>query len=447
MKLIDTIVSAGGHPYYVGGYVRDVLMNRTPKDIDIEVYDISVEDLIEALQTVGKVDTVGRSFGIIKISVDGTDYDIALPRRESKAGTGHKGFIVEADPSMSIYEAAARRDFTCNSVMMDATTHEIIDLFNGEADINECVLRRTSVHFSEDPLRVLRGMQFASRFGWHVEKSTAEECMRLMDEYNTLAVERIWVEWEKWSIGGSPSYGLTFLMDTNWIELHQALYNLSGVPQDPIWHPEGDAWEHTKQVVDFAAYIAERDNLNREDRSVLVFAALLHDVGKPHCTVHCDDGRIRSYEHDEVGEPIARQFMESIGAPKEVTDRVCILVRNHMFNGEVTRRTVQRLAHRVYPETVEMLARVMEADASGRYPAPPASPGAKFVEMAKTLDCSEGKPKPILMGRHLLDKMKPGPEMGKVLNHVYQKQLDGEITTFEEAMYEYEAYCRDSSGK
>jgi tRNA nucleotidyltransferase (CCA-adding enzyme) len=161
--IVDAIAQTGGTPIAVGGYVRDHLLGIDSKDIDIEVFNISPEDLRTVLGRFGTLNAVGVSFGVLKLHFkDGTEYDFTLPRRESKSGQGNRGFIVDCDPSMTFVEAARRRDYTINAMGINLVTGEFLDPFNGQKDLRQRILRAPSEHFVESPIRVLRGMQFAA---------------------------------------------------------------------------------------------------------------------------------------------------------------------------------------------------------------------------------------------------------------------------------------------
>jgi tRNA nucleotidyltransferase (CCA-adding enzyme) len=196
-RIYKAIQEAGGIPYRVGGSVRDQFRGVAPKDIDTEVYDISKEKLMEILRRFGRVDVTGVRFEVIKLWIDGKDYDFSLPRRDSKSGRGHKGFVVKADAKMTVKEAAYRRDYTINSISI-APSGAIVDPYNGVADLEAGILRHTSASFGEDPTRVLRGMQFCARFDLTVTRETAAVCFGIRDEYETIAKEMVWTEWYKW---------------------------------------------------------------------------------------------------------------------------------------------------------------------------------------------------------------------------------------------------------
>lgn len=214
-RAVAAIVAVGGRPFLVGGCVRDWIIGVESKDIDIEVHGpVSVDVVETVLRTIGRVDAVGKSFGVLKF---GREVDISFPRRDSKSGDGHTGFSIEIDQSMSTTEALARRDFTINSIAVDAVTHEIFDPFGGLADIGAGIIRHTSDAFADDPLRVLRAIQFASRFGFTIAPETAALCQSLVGRFSELSVERVWMEWEKiFSKGKSMLAVSDALLDTGW---------------------------------------------------------------------------------------------------------------------------------------------------------------------------------------------------------------------------------------
>lgn len=433
--VIAAITAAGGHALIVGGAVRDMVLGAQPKDVDIEVYRLSVADLSTVLTQFGDVRAVGISFGVLKLQHVGREYDISLPRRERKAGSGHRGFVIEADPTMTPREAAARRDFTCNALAYDPLTGEILDFFGGRADLAARRLRHVGPAFAEDPLRVLRGMQFAARLALTIDGETAALCRSLFSEYPTLARERIWAEWSKWANQGvAPAAGLRVLDATGWLAHYPALVALQGCLQNQLYHPEGDVWTHTGHVTDAAAHIATRDGLVDDDRIVLVLAALCHDLGKPLTTVERADGRIAAPGHAAAGIAPTQQLLDQIGCPPELSARVVALVREHMLHisirGDVSATLVRRLADRLGQagEQITMLARLTEADNSGRPPQAggmPASMSA-IVRAAEHLRVTSAAPVPILLGRHLREiGYSPGPQLGVILRAAREAQLDG----------------------
>ena len=217
-QIVHIISSRHGRAYVVGGAVRDALLGIQPKDIDIEVHDVSPETVLLLLKRFGKCAEVGQAFGVIKLTMqDGETIDISFPRVERKTGTGHTGFDVQIDPYIGTKAAASRRDLTINSIMVDAISGAIIDHFGGIQDLYAGILRHTSEAFSEDPLRVLRVAQFAARFNMNVAPETVELCRSMLPEFETISKERIWGEFEKiFTKGVNISKARWFLMECGW---------------------------------------------------------------------------------------------------------------------------------------------------------------------------------------------------------------------------------------
>jgi tRNA nucleotidyltransferase (CCA-adding enzyme) len=422
--------------YLVGGCVRDWLLGLPNKDYDVEVFGAEYDSLARALSGWGRPDLVGRSFGVLKLTTSsGHTYDFSLPRRDSKVAPGHKGFEVAIDPQIPLEAAAARRDFTLNSLMFDPRTGQVLDFFGGREDLRQRVLRHTSEAFDEDPLRVLRGMQLAGRFGLTAAAETLERCRRMKGSHPELAVERVREEWFKWAArAAAPSAGLRFLAATGWIEHYPELEAMAGTPQDPEWHPEGDVFVHTCHCCDALAALPEWQQADEESRIVYMLAVLTHDVAKPattHRAVKEGRERIISPGHDEAGVPLAERFLERINAPNAIRVRVPLLVRHHMAHlGEISDRHVRRLARRLEPETIEGLCLVITADASGRPPQPRRVPEGVKVLRAKAaeLKLESTAPRPILLGRHLVELgMKPGKDFKPILDAAFEAQLDGQF--------------------
>src|ERR1700677_599422 len=333
-RVLGVIREAGGRPVLVGGCVRDAILNPgcPAKDIDIEVYGVADPDkLAEALAAAGKVTEAGKAFGVFKLRTDdGTDVDVSLPRRESKTGAGHRGFAVIPDSSLGFAEASARRDFTVNALLADPETGEITDCHGGLADLSAGILRHTSHAFAEDPLRVLRAVQFAARFGFTLAAETANLCRLLAGTYAELPVERVWGELEKIGTRGRDiTAALAALGQSGWERHFPQLAGLHGVEQDPEWHPEGDVHVHSGLAATQAARFADYAGLTGLDRFTVVFAALLHDAGKVTHTQY-DGDRITSHGHAKAGVVPAQDFLFSIGCPHSIVLRIAPIVREHM---------------------------------------------------------------------------------------------------------------------
>jgi len=443
-RLSKVIRESGGRALLVGGCVRDELMGLRSTEWDLEIYGIEPEKLKEILDEFGDVNVVGEAFTVYKL---GNDLDVSIPRRDRKAGRGHKGFVVEGDPAMSFEEACSRRDFTVNAILKDPLTGEIIDPCNGREDIERRSLRHVSTEtFAEDSLRVLRAAQFAARLEFDIAPETVEICKSI--DVTDLPKERIWGEMEKLLLKAQrPSIGLKWLYDLGVVgQIFPELKSLVGVQQEPEWHPEGDVDVHTLMVVDEARKLI--DDLPYAQKVTVMLGALAHDFGKPP-TTQFFDGRWRSHSHDEAGVEPTLSFLDRLGIftldGYDVRNQVVELVRYHLKPGEFYKAknpvgdgAFRRLARKVEPD---LLYRVAKADSLGRNPdwLPPEKRfGSEaqewFIEKVRELQIEKRAPEPILMGRHLLEVgLEPSPRFKEILDAVYEMQLDGKIQSLDEA--------------
>ena len=434
--MLDAVRTVG-RPRLVGGGVRDWLLGLVAKDFDVEVAGTNFEALQRTLAPFGATDVVGRNFGVIKVRgrISGAEYDFSLPRRESKTGAGHRGFVVEPDPTLSDAEAAARRDFTVNAIAYDPFTGEMIDPHGGLADIAHRVLRHTSAAFVEDPLRVLRAFQFAARFDFSLALETAALSRSIAGTYAELPVERVWGEWDKWAAKArKPSRGLAVLEETGWFAHFPEVARLRDTLQEPAWHPEGDVFTHTQHCLDALVTIEHETGATRN--STLLLAVLAHDFGKPSTTQRAEkDGALRwvSPGHAAAGGPLAVQFLRRIGAPLRFDGPVRTLVENHHVHDRqpapLSDNAVRRLARRLSPATIDELTLVMQADNRGRPPLESPEILARIDglrEHARRLQLASLAPQPILQGRHLVALgCTPGPKFKTTLDAAFEAQLDG----------------------
>jgi tRNA nucleotidyltransferase (CCA-adding enzyme) len=446
MSLCRAVREAGGRPYLVGGAVRDGLLGLPVKDYDVEVFGLPAPALRAALQAIGGLNVVGEAFTVYKLhgleDVDG-EVDVSLPRRDSRAGPGHRGIAVRGDPELTLEEAARRRDFTVNAILLDPFTGEIHDPYGGRADLQARRLRAVdAATFGEDPLRALRAVQMAARFALQVDPATARLCAAM--PLRELPRERVFGEIEKLLLEARrPSVGLALMSEWGFLPvIAPELVPLAATPQDPAWHPEGDVWTHTLLAVDAAA--AMRDGLDRPRALTVMLATLCHDLGKPE-TTRLDRGRIRSLGHEEAGIPHTLRLLDRWNVHTllgyDVRAQVVALVSNHLKPGQlyddrerVSDGAIRRLARKCEPA---LLYRVARADCLGRTGHFPPVAMEWFLERVRALDVAERAPEPLLRGRDVLALgVPPGPEVGRIVRAVYERQLDGAVTTPDEARRE-----------
>ncbi|MCB9696688.1 MAG: CCA tRNA nucleotidyltransferase [Alphaproteobacteria bacterium] len=385
------MLQAGGRAYLVGGGVRDHLLGRGCKDFDVEVFGLDVDALTSLLERCGgSVNAVGRSFGVLKWRPRDLDeeVDVSIPRRDSKVGRGHKGIAVEGDPTMSIEEAARRRDLTINAIMYDLVDERIVDPHGGRADLEAGVLRAVdATTFLEDPLRALRVVQFAARTGFTVSPDLVELCrIAPLDE---LPAERVQGEWLKLLLKGDAlTHGLRVARDAE--VLRRVFPEVAELDTDAVC-----------QVL-----VLHRDHLEPMGRrAALMLLGWLH--------------------------PAEREALE------RTLDRLAI----HTLLGYATREQVLRghaawgrptssdadLRHLSAVAEVELTA-IATCVAAGMDPAP-------VLARAAALGVLHGPPAAFVLGRDLVKLgVRPGPDMGRWLDRVYEQQLDGAVSSKEEAL-------------
>ena len=439
--LARAVKEKGGRALLVGGSVRDEVLGVPSKDFDIEIYGLTPAAVEKIIKPLGRVDAIGQAFGILKLTKPGgLDIDISLPRSDSKIGAGHRGFEVKVDPTMSIREAAKRRDFTFNALSKDPLTGEIFDPFGGVKDLHERRLKVTDhERFRDDPLRVFRGAQFIARFGLRSDPETLAIMQSMASDIATLPKERIRDEWEKLLLKSEqPSLGLHTLQEVGIIAPYfPELQALRGTKQEFDWHPEGDVWTHTLLVADSAAAIIRYYGLTGDEARTVMWASLCHDLGKPETTAYMN-GRVRSHAHEGAGVEPTRTFLEKIGLDNDTTTKCIAIVRDHLWptvmylkhlqKEETSDGAFRRLARRIHPATIAELTYVAEADHRGRGPfvdpahleqfllPDPYAAGAWVRKHAQELAIYKETPKPILQGRDLIGLgFQPGKEFGRVI--------------------------------
>ena len=450
-RIAEKVREAGGRTFYVGGFVRDRLIGIENKDVDIEIHGILPENLMQILQEIGEPLVFGHSFGIYALR--GEDIDIAMPRREravrSGSGTegaarGHRDFEVEVDPFIGTYEAARRRDFTINALMEDVLTGEVVDHFGGIRDLGlKDDVRGTIRHiadetFVEDPLRVLRAAQFAARFDFDIAPETIELC-RGMD-LSGLSRERVKEEMKKALLKSArPSIFFEALREMDQLDVwFPELKAMIGLEQDAVYHPEGDVWVHTMEVVDRAAAFREKTS----DPYSFMLLALTHDMGKI-VTTEFVKGRIHAYQHEIKGLPLIEEFLNRLVGEKAVSAYVLKMVPLHMRpNVAAHAKASRKSTNKMYDAAAAPEDLIYFASADH----PVVSGDEEFTGdsefLFERLDVyHETMAKPYIMGRDLIRAgLEPGVYFGELLEYAHKLRLAG--TDKETAMKQVLAYAR-----
>ena len=416
------VAEKGGSAYYVGGFVRDVLAGRENKDIDMEVHGITPQCLKEILESLGQLITIGESFGIF--SLKSYSLDIAMPRKEEARGQGHKDFDIFVDPFIGTEAASRRRDFTVNALMQDVLTGQIIDHFGGQEDLKQGILRHVNdASFAEDPLRILRAAQFAARFELQVAPETIELC-RAMD-LRHLPRERIEGELKKALLKAEkPSIFFQVLRQMDQLDIwFPEVKALIGIPQNPIYHAEGDVWNHTMMVLDEAAKLRHR----AAQPLWFMLSALTHDFGKAICTEEIN-GVLHAYEHELKGLPLAETFLRRITSETKLMEYVRNLTELHMKPNTVAgARSSAKTTNRMFDQAVdpEGLLCIALADDRGRISTVHQGDNEEFLR--HRLDIfREIMARPYVMGRDLIEAgLTPGAEFTRILGYAHKLRLAG----------------------
>ena len=445
----------GAEALFVGGFVRDTLLGEESKDYDVEVYGLdSLKQLEVLLRPYGEVNSVGKSFGVVKLHTPHDCYDFSLPRRESKVAKGHRGFEVIVGEKLSYEEAFIRRDFTMNALGYRLRDGVLIDCFGGVEDITHKRLRHIDADsFVEDPLRVYRGVQFCTRFHLCMVSSTEALMKQMVKEgaLEELPKERVFEELKKLLLQSEkPSLGFVLMEKLGVLERYfPELFALIGLPQSPLYHPEGDVWRHTLLSLDAMVKLLSKacyEHLSDKERLGFIYAILCHDLGKATHTTIEEDGRIRSIGHEKAGVEPTRTLLRRLTQEEGWIEKILPLVEHHLkpslfFHQGAKAGAIRRLSTKVNIEALLLLA---EADFLGRE-TPEAKEGVFeagewLKEEAKRLGVLKMPPKPLLQGRDLIALgLKPSKAFKRLLDGVYEKQLEGKVTTKEEALAWVEA--------
>lgn len=421
-KIAVCAAKKSGRVYYVGGCVRDRLMGKESKDIDIEVHGLTPKELEDILDGLGMRMEIGESFGIYGLK--GCTLDIAMPRKETATGHGHRDFDVLVDPFIGTKKAAMRRDFTVNALMEDVLTGEIEDPFGGIADLKSGILRHVSDEtFAEDPLRVLRAAQFAARFEFTIAGETIDLCRSI--DLGTLSRERIGTELLKALLKAEkPSLFFESLRDMGQLSWwFPEIERLIGIPQNPKYHMEGDVWTHTMMVLDEAAKHRSRVQYP----AGFMMAALVHDLGKIVST-EVVNGTIHAYEHETKGLPIIREFLRRITSEKKLTQYVLNLAELHMKPNVLAGvRASVKSTNRMFDKAIEPLDLIYLAvsDSFGKITPEPVVSSEDFL-LERLEIYREMMSRPYVAGRDLIEAgLTPDKNFSEILSYAHKLRLAG----------------------
>ncbi len=351
-EFAQKILDLGGHAYVVGGWVRDRLRHATPHDKDYVVAGVA-EDVFRA--AFPRAFRIGRAFPVFRLRLDDAFCDVAFARSETKTGPGHKGFATSFSPSTTIEEDLRRRDTTINSIALDLATEKRIDPFGGSRDIADKIIRATSAHFTDDPVRALRAARQAAQFGYVIEARTLEMMACCRDEIRLEPSERLLGELRLALLSERPSVFFRYLLDAGLLDVtFPEVHALRGVEQPPEHHPEGDAFEHTLNVLDNVAQTNGRVEVR--------FAALCHDLGKALTPL---EERPHHYRHDKRGLRALEAWSRVMPLPRRWLLCAQFAAQEHMRAGTLVKPgkivdLLQRLRH--HPLGASGFAAIIQAD-------------------------------------------------------------------------------------
>jgi len=442
VKLVEHLYSHGIKPIFVGGFVRDHFSGHATHDLDIELYGVTSLDRLETLlKPFGKLGVYGKSFGVLKLNYEGYSIDFAPPRTESKSGFGHKGFEVAWLSELDFNSAARRRDFTINAIGYDPITQTLLDPYHGIDDLNGKILRCVDPEtFVDDPLRILRAVQFAARYELTCDNTLLALCRDMIAKgaLEELPKERIFEEFKKLLLlSRRPSIGMNLLRDMGGLPFFTPLECFESTPQESSSHPEGDVWAHTLMALDFMATL--RCGVWRKDM-VLMLSTLLHDIGKPDTTVMVE-GVLNAPKHAEAGVDIARTWLGKITEDKDLIEAILPLIHYHGWPRKLfrTRAKDSDILHLSTHVCLEDLITLAKADFFGRSfndVIPKYFEAGEWLhERASTLGVLHSPPDPLLLGRDLIALgLTPSEAFKPILDSAYEAQLNQLFFTHEEAI-------------
>lgn len=440
LPLIEHLALNKITPILVGGCVRDHLLGNESLDIDIELYGVSdAMKLAKILKPFGKINEVGKSFGVYKFRYNAYSIDLSLPRTENKAAKGHKGFEVQTYSNLDFATAARRRDFTINSIGYNPLSQTLLDPYNGTSDLSEKILRCVDPEtFVEDPLRILRAIQFAARFDLTCDPQLLALCKKMIHQgaLDELPKERIFEELKKlFLLSPKPSKGMELLREMGALPFFTPLDLYEKTPQDPLSHPEGNVWIHTLKALDIMALLRTGEPKRDITR---MFAVLLHDCAKPITTI-VKNGKIDAPHHALKGVEVGQKFLEKITNEHDLIASVLPLIRYHGAVRKLYETPPSEILHLSAQVCIQDLIPVAQADFLGRGfngSTPTSFPAGEWLQaQARELGVLSSPPKPLIMGRDLISLgLSPNERFKEILDNAYKAQLNQQFFTKDEAI-------------
>lgn len=425
VRIIETLRRGGHTAYLVGGYVRDKTRGEPPGDFDIATN--AEPDRVRELfpNTI----PVGASFGVVLVIMDGVPYEVATFRSDVGYSDGrHPDAVKFSGPQ----EDARRRDFTINGMFYDPINDEVIDYVGGRGDIENRVIRAIGdpeARFGEDKLRMLRAVRFAAKLDFEIDPETVEAIKKHSGEIVGVSHERIRDELGKILTDHNPRRGMELASDLGLLRhVLPEVEKMKGVAQPQEFHPEGDVWTHTMLALDIM------DKEYPHPPVELAMAVLLHDVGKP--PTYVEKERIRFDRHSSVGAEMAEKIMRRLRFSKNQQELVTRLVRDHQRFMQVRDMRTSTLKKFLRRENFELHLKLHRIDCL-------ASHGKldnyEFVleklEQFGSAGEEQLRPPRLIDGNDLIEMgLEPGPQFGEILGKLEDAQLEGAITTRDEAI-------------
>ena len=418
--VVRRLRAAGYETYLAGGCVRDRLLGREPGD-----YDVATAAPPEAVRTLFRRTVgVGAAFGVILVMEDEWQFEVATFRSDDAYVDGRRPSAVHFGTAE---KDAQRRDFTINALFQDPETGEVIDFVGGRADLKAGIVRAigdAEGRIKEDRLRMLRAVRFAARFDFAIAPDTLAAIRAAAPSVTDMAAERIGDEIVKMLTEGRAKRAFELLDETGLLPVVlPEIAAMHGTDQTPDYHPEGDVWTHTLLLL---------DQLPAGAAETLALGCLLHDVAKPVTIERRDDGRITFYGHTERGADMAVEIVQRLKRSRETWERVQYLVRNHLRLVSAPEMRLSTLKRMLAEEGFDELLHLARIDAL-------ASNGdlqfVLFCERRRAELAADVKPPRLLNGRDLIAMgFEPGPRLGEILRTLETAQLEGEVTSRDEAV-------------